>query len=979
MNSDDTDGLITNELEKTCAREPIHLLGTVQSYGFLMVLAVDSGRIIQVSEGIVRHIPQLHDAGVLIGQPVADWVMFPDPQDMPDFDTLPETGPLVLPWRLRLEHDGPREPQTAVPAAPLWECLGHRSGRLAILEWLPVQPATDSAPTESRMFADFAGVIARLRRADRLGTFFGECAELVQSFTSFDRVVVYRFLPDGCGEVVAECTSPGGQPKYRGLRFPASDIPLQARQLYLSNKLRVVADVHAPMDRLVPPVLPDGAMLDQSHCMLRGPSEAHLAYLHNMAVQATLTVSIVCDGKLWGLIACHHDTPKTPPHQVREGMRQVCTLLGDITNMRIEALSGMETMMRRLSLDRLINEFHQAAIQRGDLPAVLDAWAPKILQAFGASTLGVRIGALSYAGGSARQRGPAQGILDEIEGKLDKGTVRPRVLMETDLLASPERALALLPDTAGLLLVQRSKPDLTFACLGRPEHRHEVRWGGKPEKGDAVVSPDGMVRLQPRRSFALWRELVRGHAEPWTQVEVDALQDFLRVLSEVHKAHVNRTLQEKLHWRAHHDHLTGLYNRHAIEEAITQRLEDGDYDCAMMLLDLDHFKNINDTYGHATGDLVLQQLGLRLKTVTREFDLLARLGGDEFLLLLQIPSPSATSSMIFSEQLHQAVTRPFEVGEHRLRLSISVGIAIPPVHGTTISELLRHADLALYQAKSLGRSRSAVFEMSMASDHLDSFLLERDLHDAVEYNQLALVYQPKVDLSSHKVVGLEALVRWNHPTRGQNGPTAFIPIAERSNQIIGIDRWVMRTVIAEQAQWQNAGRSQLPIAINLSIADILSPNLTDYVLQLLDEYHVAPHALEIELTESSIMRELELTQTVLKGLNDNGIVTSLDDFGTGFSSLSYLRQLPLQCLKIDKSFTQNLLDDPNAEKVTEAIIAMGLALKMTLVAEGIETQSQMNWMLDHGCHIGQGYFFSPPVPMQDIHHVIDRVELQFSA
>jgi predicted signal transduction protein with EAL and GGDEF domain len=363
----------------------------------------------------------------------------------------------------------------------------------------------------------------------------------------------------------------------------------------------------------------------------------------------------------------------------------------------------------------------------------------------------------------------------------------------------------------------------------------------------------------------------------------------------------------------------------------------------------------------------------------REFDLLARLGGDEFMLLLQIPHPNAATALTFAERLHQAMAAPFDIKGQQFRLGISVGIAIPPAHGRSVSELLRHADLALYQAKSEGRSRSVVFELAMAANQLEHYLLERDLDEAVERNQLSLVFQPKVDLISRKVVGLEALVRWNHPTRGQNSPSAFIPIAEHSDQIIRIDRWVMRSAIAEQARWRTQGQLALPISINLSMADILSPNLVGYLTGLLEEYQVPPSALEIEVTESCFMRQLTETQDVLRSLNDSGMITALDDFGTGFSSLSYLRQLPLQCLKIDQSFTRTMLQDPNAEKLTQAIVAMGIALKMTVVAEGVETREQMNWLLAHGCHVGQGYFFSPPVPPAAVQQVIERIEVRLSA
>lgn len=966
---------IPAELEKSCTQEPLHLLGTVQAYGFLMVVDLASRCIVQVSAGIVRHWPGLPDAAALLSRPLSDWVAAAEGEATLDLASLPASHLVSLPWRPRFEQTA------AVPAQPdasRWECLAHRSGAVAVLEWLPVNADGDELRRQNEIFAAFGEVIARLRRADEPDAFFRECVKVIQEISNFDRAMIYRFLPDGCGEVVAEHTARGYQQKYLGLRFPASDVPSQARRLYLINKLRVLADVEASTDPLVPPHSPNGDALDQSHCMLRGLSEVHLTYLRNMGVRATMTLSIVCDGKLWGLIACHHHQPRTPPCQVREGMRQIAELLAEIATMRIEALSHLEAVRHRLALDRLLNEFHQSLIHEGDIPAELERWLPRLLPAFNANTLGVQIGTLAWVAGPGRRHGSVHQILDEVGARLDVQNHSPHVFMWDDLLTSKKRSLLSLPEAAGLLLAQRYDEDIIFCFMTRQEVVRQVRWGGKPAK-DIVSLPDGRIRLEPRRSFAIWQQLLRGHSDPWQETDAEALQNLLRILSEVNKLQVNRKMQETLHWRAHHDHLTGLYNRRAMEDEVARRLDDAHYDTALMLLDLDHFKKINDTYGHETGDQVLQQLSLRLKAVMREFDLLARLGGDEFMLLLQLPHPNAATALTFAERLHLAVAAPFDIKGQQFRLGISVGIAIPPGHGRTVSELLRHADLALYQAKSLGRGRSVVFELAMAANQRDHYLIERDLDEAVERNQLSLVFQPKVDLISRKVVGLEALVRWNHPTRGQNSPGAFIPIAENSDQIIRIDRWVMRTAVAEQARLRTQGVTRLPIAINLSIVDILSPNLVAYLTGLLEEYQVPPGALEVEVTESCFMRELGETQNVLRALNETGIATALDDFGTGFSSLSYLRQLPLQCLKIDQSFTRSMLQDPNAEKLTQAIVAMGNALKMTVVAEGVETREQMNWLLAHGCHIGQGYFFSPPVPPEDLHQVIERLEVRLTA
>lgn len=963
---------ISAELEKSCASEQIHLLGTVQPHGFLVVVDLDSEQIVQVSSGIVRFWPGLPDLTALIGQPVTEWVNGIAASGAGSLAMLQEACLLSMPWRPRFEHSG-SAPGNA--AAEDWECVAHRSHRWALLEWLPSGTDPGGNHLQMRSFTEITRTISRLRHADQLDSFFKDCVKVVQEFSGFDRVMIYRFLPDGCGEVVAEHTAPPYRPRFLGLRFPASDIPSQARRLYLTNRLRVLADVEAPPDALVPSKLPDGTLLDQSHCLLRGLSPVHLSYLRNMGVRATLTLSLVCDDKLWGLIACHHHDPKVPPHQVRESLRQICELVTEVSIMRIESLTKIESVRTRLSLDHLLNRLRQALIAAPDIPAELTVWLPDLLQAFRASNLGLRTGPIDYVRGAGRRIGSIHAVLDEVWQRVNTRESVPRVDMWDDMLVKGGRSLNGLPQAAGLLVVQHNEDDVNFCFATRPEVVQQVRWGGKPHKR-AVRVPDGMVRLEPRRSFAEWKQALRGHSEGWTPTEVEALTKLLQIVVEVTKLQVNRKLQKTLHWRAHHDQLTGLLNREAIEEELSRRLQLEQFSCALLLLDLDNFKKINDTYGHASGDILLQQLSNRLTQVVGEFDLLARHGGDEFMALLKLHRPDAALALNRADRFHEVLGSPLDINDQQVHLGVSIGIAIPPQHGRTVSELMRRADLAMYHAKSLGRSRSVVFETMMEANQLEFYRLEHDLVTAVKRNQLELAFQPKVNMLSGRVIGLEALVRWNHPSRGYCYPGTFIYVAERTDQIIDIDRWVMRAAVEAQASWLAAGHAVLPIAINLSMADILSANMVNHLDNLLVECNVPADALEVEVTESSMMGEPEKTRSVMQALNRRGIATSLDDFGTGFSSLSYLRQLPLQSLKIDQSFVQNMLNDNSTEKLTQTIIAMGMALEMRVVAEGVETREQTRWLVEHGCSIGQGYFFSPPVSGEVIHAVIERIETE---
>ncbi|MEB0137353.1 EAL domain-containing protein [Actimicrobium sp. CCC2.4] len=964
------DHSISAELEQSCAQEPIHLLGTVQPHGFVMVVDLVSARIVQVSSGITRHWPGLPDAAAMLDTALTDWVDGTGSDALAD---LPTSNPQILPWQPRMAKVI-RQRNRATDCE--WECLGHRSGDTIILEWLPLDNNVEERLRQTRLFADITNTMSQLRQAHGLTAFCQECVESVQQLSLFDRVMIYRFLPDDSGEVIAEHTAGGHEKRYLGLRFPASDIPSQARRLYLTNTLRILVDVDAEADTLLPATRP----LDQSHGLLRSLSPVHLCYLRNMRVCATMTLSIIVDGKLWGLITCHHHAPKVPPYQVRDGLRQICELVAEVASIRIAALCELEDVARRHSIDELLTSLQQHLILVGDMPQVLAARLPQLLAAFGASGLSVRIDDVMYVGGTDRQLGSAEQVLDEIAGHTgpDAGATNDAVtIRHWDRLpcASLPR-LTTLPDAAGLMLARRAGMPQVFCCLVRQEQVQQVRWAGEPEK-NTVVLPDGRLRLEPRRSFAEWQQSVGGRSQAWTGIEALALEKLLCLLCDVRQSQANDVLHRKLQWRAHHDPLTGLFNRRAMEDEVTGWLKNGKFNSALILLDIDHFKRINDNYGHVAGDRILQELSARLESAVRDFDLLARLGGDEFMLLMRLPQADPALVLSVAERLHEAVAPPFLLNGQPLTLGISVGIAIPPLHGQTVGDLLRRADLALYQAKAAGRSRSVVYDPAMEADQADSYQLESDLMRAIENNELSLVFQPKVDLASFRVAGMEALLRWDHPVRGPISPAVFIPIAERSGQIVHIDRWVMRHAIATQARWRSQGHADLPVAINLSMQDIASADLVRHLNGLLDEFLIPPALLEIEITESSLMRELDHTRHVLHQLHANGIRMSMDDFGTGYSSLSYLRKLPLQCLKIDQSFTRSMLDDSHAEKLTQAILAMGLALKMEVLAEGIETLDQMTWLKNHGCQIGQGNLFSRPVRADVLHQVIEEIERRF--
>jgi diguanylate cyclase (GGDEF)-like protein len=569
-------------------------------------------------------------------------------------------------------------------------------------------------------------------------------------------------------------------------------------------------------------------------------------------------------------------------------------------------------------------------------------------------------------------------IAGEVAALFGVTSTQAGVLLRTDLLTGRGATLVTLPEAAGVLAVQQSGDALEICAFTRPEVAQEVAWAGAPIKR-VVTAANGRVRLEPRRSFDLWRETIAGSARAWSAAEVSACERLLRILSDSCKRHLHKSLEHELRFRAHHDQLTGLVNRRSMEESMNERLGASRYDSAVMLIDLDHFKMINDTHGHAAGDRLLRDLSLRLSAVIRPSDVLARVGGDEFLLLAEMPAPDHAVAVAIAGRLHSAVVQPFDIDGQSVRLGLSVGISIPPGHGINATDLMRRADLALHRAKKLGRSGTVIFDAQLEEGLLGAYELERDLQDALGNDELSLVYQPEVNLRTGRVVGLEALARWTHPTRGPIGPSVFIPIAERSDLITQIGQWVVRTAISAQADWRAEGRTSPPVAVNVSMTEVSSGKLVDNIGRLLGEYQMPSECLTVELTESVIMKDPRVAMNVLNGLKNLGIATALDDFGTGYSSLSYLRHLPLACLKVDQSFTEDLIVDAHSRSLAQAIIRMAQALKMTTIAEGVETRDQLRWLRDHTCAVGQGYWFSHPIPAALVHATTERIEAGWKA
>jgi diguanylate cyclase len=435
-----------------------------------------------------------------------------------------------------------------------------------------------------------------------------------------------------------------------------------------------------------------------------------------------------------------------------------------------------------------------------------------------------------------------------------------------------------------------------------------------------------------------------------------------RELRESEIRRERKRAEERLRYLANYDPLTELPNRNLLYERLEQALVTTGQPLALMLLDLDHFKDINDTMGHQMGDLLLQQVGSRLQGAMRDRDTVARLEGDEFGILL--PGADEEGATLVAHRILEALKPPFMVADLAVDARASVGIAISPKHGKDKDTLMRRADIAMYFAKE-SATGYALYSPDRDSYSPNRLALMAELHRAVENNQLFLVYQPKVDLRTARVIGLEALARWRHPEVGLIPPDQFIPMAERTGFIKSLTIWALNAALSQSRLWRQQG-IEMPVSVNLSTRTLHDSNFPDHVSELLKHHGVGPEQLELEITESVIMADPAHALEILTCISHMGVALSIDDFGTGYSSLGYLKKLPVQAVKIDKSFVINMPTDPNDAVIVRSTIDLAHNLRLKVVAEGVENRNVWDRLVYLGCDQAQGYYTSPPLEAQEL-------------
>jgi diguanylate cyclase (GGDEF)-like protein len=424
--------------------------------------------------------------------------------------------------------------------------------------------------------------------------------------------------------------------------------------------------------------------------------------------------------------------------------------------------------------------------------------------------------------------------------------------------------------------------------------------------------------------------------------------------------------EERLAFLAQYDSLTGLANRTLFMDRVTQALARGkrsDRSLAMMFVDLDRFKPINDTLGHDVGDLLLKSAAVRLKGCVREMDTVARMGGDEFTILLESLA-SDQDVVICAQRILDAIAEPFLLEGHEVMISASIGMTVFPFDDGDLHSLLKHADIAMYRAKGQGGNTFQFYSADMSAKISEQLVLEQDLRRALARDEFLLYFQPQIDMQQGLLVGMEALLRWRHPTRGLVSPATFIPIAEETGLIGAIGQWVFRAAFEQTRAWQEQGLRPIRMAVNLSAHQFRQKDLAGAIARVLKDTNLEPGFVELEVTEGCLMDDTQAVLGTLAELKRMGLQISIDDFGTGYSSLRYLKTFPIDTLKIDQSFVRDVTTSPNDAAIAKAVIALGNSLGLGVIAEGVETQAQLEFLGLHGGTVIQGYLVSPPRPAE---------------
>lgn len=847
-------------------------------------------------------------------------------------------------------------------------------------------------------------ITTKIRRSLELQDILTTTVREIRSFLDGDRVKIYRFETDGSGEVIAESIKNKRLPSLLGLNFPASDIPPGAREMFIKARQRVIVDVtsgHQIINHLDSPKTGESLPIED---IRYAPVDAcHREYLIAMGVRSSLCIPILHQNQLWGLLISHN----VKSRRFSERELTIVQLLVDQLSIAI-AQSYLLAHARQQARDEAVinyissllhsplksTEIRQTVLEKmvkalqgcsGRLYITSDQnsqsdqlylWGPQPtanfleLTPFWQKMMGINQEEISgkipdknlekspIFLEKSQDQDTSENIID-----FNSSALIPHLYIIPDVFKEPQFKLLLSSFVStpirSILIIPLQHHQQCVGCISifRSLLETEKIWAGEPQ--------EDCRNDRPRQSFAAWREIKKEQAKEWTTEEIKLAKS---LGSHLYMAVMQRRIETMILHQASHDQLTGLANRLLFSERLSFSLASSHQQAemiAVVCLDLTGFKNINETLGHAVGDQLLKSVAMRLKSCLRPNDIISRWGGDEFMLLFS-PIFSTEDAIKSAEKILHSLGTPFLLKDQELYIKASLGIAIAPYDGEDAETLLKNADTAMYLAKQQGRNNYQLYTPSIGRQALEKMILENDLEKALERQEFLLYYQPQINLITGELVGMEALIRWRHPERGLVPPNQFIPLAEETGLIAPMGEWVLRTACQQNKQWQLTGLPPITIAVNLSMRQFQQNNLVILIGKILEDTQLQPQYLELEITESIAIQDVDLTISVLRHLQSMGLHISMDDFGMGYSSLSALKHLPLDSLKIDQTFVRDLINNQQDTAIVQVILALGKGLDLKVIAEGVETWGQAKFLRSLDCNFAQGYFFSKPLPVEEV-------------
>jgi diguanylate cyclase (GGDEF)-like protein len=904
-----------------CGREPIHSPGAIQPHGALLAVLADAGIVTHASANLQAILGRPAEA--VLGQPLERAIGKP---------------------ACRMLLQGAVSGQTYAAHEPNRVALHlrtFRSGPHICVDIEPVGQERRQGPSVNKL----QSVLETFKHA----TNRGELCELavlgLRTISGYDRVMAYRFAEDGHGEVIAEAKHPQMEP-FLGLRYPAADVPPQARQLYLRQRVGAIADSsYQPVPLLIDAKSDDGSPLDLTHSALRSVSPLHREYMRNMKTAASLTVGLAQGQNLWGMLVCHHMTPLV----AAPDLRAIADLIGQVVSLLLSSLGGAEVYAQQLDRQAALRVLVDRLAVPSPLCEALAAAELELLDLVAAA------GAVVRCSGTLIRLGHTPSLPDaEHALAVLQAVAGGDVLAVEDLGVRYPRLAGCTTAGSGALLLPLANDTDDAILWFRPELSRTLTWGGNPAEHGTVGPSNGAI--SPRRSFAAWKETVRGRSAPWGEANL-AIARALR--SAIAAAAAERTKAEIALLR-YYDPLTGLPNRSLLQDRLADAHHTPGTAAALLFLDLDRFKAVNDTMGHAAGDALLIEVAQRLLAAAGPDNLVARLGGDEFVILCRGLDRDALDDL--GERVRQVIEAPFEVLGRSCNISVSTGIAVAGQSGGL--DLIQAADMAMYAAKKRGGNRGMMFHLSLFDRAAAQFQLDQDLREALRSDdQFLLQYQPlfKITGAARHLVGFEALVRWRHPRTGWMTPGLFIPQAEKSGLILPLGKWVLTKALGQGREFfRVCPAKQRYMTVNVSIVQFAEPGFCSGLAAMLDAEGFPPALLCLEVTEGMLADDA--ISAVIADVRKLGVRIAIDDFGTGYSSLSALRRLPADIIKLDRSFIDDDAGDP---VFIGSVVELAHAAGMSAVQEGIETPAQLKNAIAAGVDIVQGYLLGIPLFADD--------------